>query len=102
MARPQTRTWDETTELAICVDLIGGTRWAAAHLGLSEESVKQALVRGYIDKGRHALILQELARQKGHDADLRKLVGFTVIEGGAPSPEPKRATRGAGRAPVRR
>lgn len=89
MARTRTRTWDETTELARVVATIGGIRWAAAIADTSEETLVQALQRGYLRDSRMMRVLAEKAVEKGMDVDLWRMLGSTD-----PTPPPRGGRRG--------
>lgn len=86
MGRPRTRTWDETTELAIVVETVGGTRWAAAIADLTEETLVKALQSGYLRDSRAVRLLAERAIAAGHDVDFLRLLGSDASGDSDPAP----------------
>jgi hypothetical protein len=98
MAKPKTRTWDETTPLALAVDFVDGLKWAAAITDLSVEGLIGALTKGRLHHGPAAVRLAKACLARGRRFSIESLVGEPEMSTDAPAPAPKgKAEKGRSR-----
>lgn len=91
--RPKTRSIPETP-LKQAVENVGGELLAAHYAGLSQEGMRQALVRGYLSNARSAVLLAQATEAAGKPVSVAGIAGLEVINGNGSDPsEQNRGSR---------